>query len=94
MNVFKSIKKGLDAASNAQLLADENVQLSVAAERHEHLREQVQRDTEALFKQRQRSVPVIEIVETYVNHWRIRRQNSKRPLRTSNCRRIDFEKMC
>ena len=68
MNVFKSIKKGLDAASNAQLLADENVQLSAAAERHEHLREQVQRDTEALFKQRQRSVPVIEIVETYVNH--------------------------
>ena len=67
MNVFKRIKKGFDTASKAQLLADENAKLSAAAERHEHLREQAQRDTEALFKQRQGSVRVIEIVETYVN---------------------------
>ena len=67
MNVFQRIKKGFDTASKAQLLADENAKLSVAAERHEHLREQVQRDTEALFQQRQGSVKVIEIVETYVN---------------------------
>ena len=67
MNVFQRIKKGFDTASKAQLLADENARLSVTAERHEHLREQVQRDTEALFQQRQGSVKVIEIVETYVN---------------------------
>ena len=67
LNVFQRIKRGLDTASNAQLLADENAQRSVAAERYEHIRKQVQRDTEALFKQRQRSVKVIEIVETYVN---------------------------
>ena len=67
MNVFQRIKKGFDTASKAQLLADENARLSVTAERHEHLREQVQRDTEALFQQRQGSVKAIEIVGTYVN---------------------------
>lgn len=67
MNLFQRIKKGFHTASKAQLLADENAKLSVAAERHEHLRERVQRDTEALFKQRQGSVKVIEIVETYIN---------------------------
>ena len=67
MNVVQRIKKGLDTVSNAQLLAEENAQRSVAVERREYLRQQVQRDTEALFKQRNRSVKVIEIVETYVN---------------------------
>ncbi|MCY4483908.1 MAG: hypothetical protein OXC12_13615 [Spirochaetaceae bacterium] len=67
MNVFQRIKKGIDSASNAQLVAVEKAQCGVVAERREHLRQQVQRDTETLFKQRQRSVKVIEIVETYVN---------------------------
>ena len=43
VNVFERIKRGLDSASNAQLLADENAKLSVAAERHEQLREHANR---------------------------------------------------
>ena len=67
MKYFQLIKERFEVMSKSKLLADENAKLSDAAERHEHLREQAQRDTEALFKRRQSSVKVIELVETYVN---------------------------